>query len=79
MAHPHIRPVRWLIFVFGRHHAYMPFTDLLNYLDSQNLHTTFFIVGSRAISRPDILQAEFMSGHQVCRHRQCCSGVDPTE
>jgi Polysaccharide deacetylase len=40
-------------------------SDLLNYLDANNLKTTFFIVGSRAISRPDILAAEYMSGHQV--------------
>jgi len=40
-------------------------TDLLNYLNANKLKTTFFVVGSRAISRPDVLQAEYMSGHQV--------------
>lgn len=43
-------------------------TDLLNYLDANSLKTTWFIVGSRAISRPDILQAEYMSGHQLAVH-----------
>ncbi|KAG8824405.1 chitin deacetylase, partial [Serendipita sp. 399] len=33
-----------------------------------NLHTTFFVVGSRAISRQDILQAEYMQGHQLSVH-----------
>jgi hypothetical protein len=33
-----------------------------------NLHSTFFIVGSRAISRQDILQAEYMLGHQLSVH-----------
>lgn len=43
-------------------------SSLLNYLNANNLNTTFFIVGSRAISRPDILQAEYMSGHQLSVH-----------
>ena len=41
---------------------------LLDYLSQQNLKSTFFIVGSRAISRQDILQAEFMLGHQLSVH-----------
>ncbi|EJT97991.1 glycoside hydrolase/deacetylase [Dacryopinax primogenitus] len=41
---------------------------LLNYLQSVNLRSTFFVVGSRAISRPQILQDEYMLGHQVCVH-----------
>jgi peptidoglycan/xylan/chitin deacetylase (PgdA/CDA1 family) len=41
---------------------------LLDYLSSQNLKSTFFIVGSRAISRQDILQAEYMLGHQLSVH-----------
>jgi len=43
-------------------------SDLLNYINANGLNTTFFIVGSRAISRPDVLQAEYMSGHQLCVH-----------
>jgi peptidoglycan/xylan/chitin deacetylase (PgdA/CDA1 family) len=46
-----------------------PYTsDLVNYLGANNLKSTFFIVGSRAISRPDILQAEYMAGHQLSVH-----------
>jgi len=46
-----------------------PYTpDLLNFMDDVNIKSTFFIVGSRAISRPEILQAEFMAGHQLCVH-----------
>jgi len=41
---------------------------LLDYLSQENLKSTFFIVGSRAISRQDILQAEFMLGHQLSVH-----------
>jgi len=46
-----------------------PYTpDLLNYLDAANIKSTFFVVGSRAISRPQILQAEYMGGHQLSVH-----------
>lgn len=46
-----------------------PYTpDLLNYLDQNNIKSTFFVVGSRAISRPQILQAEYMGGHQLSVH-----------
>ncbi|KZT53815.1 carbohydrate esterase family 4 protein [Calocera cornea HHB12733] len=41
---------------------------LLNYMHQENLKSTFFIVGSRAISRPQILQDEYMLGHQLCVH-----------
>ena len=42
--------------------------DLLSYLDSVDLKTTFFIVGSRAISYPAILQEEYMAEHQLGVH-----------
>ncbi|KAG8905066.1 chitin deacetylase [Tulasnella sp. 403] len=42
--------------------------DLLNFMDDNKLKSTFFIVGSRAISRPNILQAEYMAGHQLSVH-----------
>ncbi|QRW07137.1 chitin deacetylase [Ceratobasidium sp. AG-Ba] len=46
-----------------------PYTpNLLQYLDQQQLKSTFFIVGSRAISRPQILQSEYMGGHQLSVH-----------
>ncbi|KAG9078174.1 chitin deacetylase [Ceratobasidium sp. 370] len=46
-----------------------PYTpNLLNYLDAAGIKSTFFCVGSRAISRPEILQAEYMGGHQLSVH-----------
>lgn len=46
-----------------------PYTpDLLQYLNEQDLKTTFFVVGSRAISYPALLQAEYMAGHQISVH-----------
>ena len=46
-----------------------PYTpNLLQYLDQHNLTTTFFVVGSRAISYPALLQQEYMSGHQLAVH-----------
>ncbi|CAD6975293.1 unnamed protein product, partial [Tilletia controversa] len=46
-----------------------PYTpQLLNYLDKNSLKATFFIVGSRAISRPQMVQFEHMDGHQLSVH-----------
>ncbi|KAI0308015.1 hypothetical protein B0F90DRAFT_1679448 [Multifurca ochricompacta] len=46
-----------------------PYTpDLLNYLDQVNLKSTFFVVGSRAISFPGLLQQEYLKGHQIAVH-----------
>lgn len=46
-----------------------PYTpQLLDYLEQQQLKTTFFIVGSRALSRQDILRYEYMNGHQLSVH-----------
>jgi peptidoglycan/xylan/chitin deacetylase (PgdA/CDA1 family) len=46
-----------------------PYTPrLLNLLNEQNLKSTFFIVGSRAISRPEMVQTEYMMGHQLSIH-----------
>ncbi|KAK7058333.1 chitin deacetylase [Paramarasmius palmivorus] len=42
--------------------------NLLQYLDEQKLHATFFVVGSRVISFPATLQTEYMSGHQIGVH-----------
>ncbi|OAV89892.1 hypothetical protein PTTG_00068 [Puccinia triticina 1-1 BBBD Race 1] len=41
---------------------------LLNYLDQQKLKTTFFVVGSRVLSRPAMLQYEYQTGHQISVH-----------
>lgn len=43
-------------------------TDLLAYLDQQAIKGTFFAVGSRVISRPALVQAEYLQGHQVAVH-----------
>jgi peptidoglycan/xylan/chitin deacetylase (PgdA/CDA1 family) len=42
--------------------------NLLQYLDSQTLKSTFFVVGSRVISFPITLQYEYISGHQIAVH-----------
>ncbi|KAI0095263.1 carbohydrate esterase family 4 protein [Irpex rosettiformis] len=42
--------------------------NLLNYLDQHNLKSTFFVVGSRAISYPALLQEEYLGQHQLCVH-----------
>lgn len=41
---------------------------LLRYLDQQKLKTTFFVVGSRVLSRPAMLQYEYQTGHQISIH-----------
>ncbi|KAI3481203.1 hypothetical protein L1887_56520 [Cichorium endivia] len=46
-----------------------PYTPtLLQYLNQNNLKSTFFVVGSRVISRPQMLQTEFQQGHQISVH-----------
>ncbi|WRT69090.1 uncharacterized protein IL334_006073 [Kwoniella shivajii] len=46
-----------------------PFTPLLlDYLDEQNIKSTFFLVGSRVLSRPEIVQSQYMSGHHLSVH-----------
>lgn len=46
-----------------------PYTPLLlDYLDQQKITTTFFVVGSRVLSRPQMLQSEFAAGHQISVH-----------
>lgn len=46
--------------------AYTP--KLLNWLSEKNLLATFFVVGSRVVSRPDILQRTYLDGHQISVH-----------
>ncbi|KIL70978.1 carbohydrate esterase family 4 protein [Amanita muscaria Koide BX008] len=43
-------------------------TQLLSYLDQVQLKSTFFVVGSRVISFPSILQAEYLDQHQIAVH-----------
>ena len=46
-----------------------PYTpNLTNYLDQVNLKATFFVVGSRVISYPALLQEEYLKGHQIAVH-----------
>ncbi|GAA99289.1 carbohydrate esterase family 4 protein [Mixia osmundae IAM 14324] len=46
-----------------------PYTPkLLNFLDANKIKSTFFVVGSRAISRPELLQYEHMDSHQLSVH-----------
>jgi len=42
--------------------------SLLQFLEQNDLHATFFSIGSRAIEAPDIFQYEFMTGHQIGVH-----------
>ncbi len=46
-----------------------PYTpNLTQYLDEVNLKATFFVVGSRVISYPALLQQEYLNGHQIAVH-----------
>ncbi|OSD04765.1 carbohydrate esterase family 4 protein [Trametes coccinea BRFM310] len=46
-----------------------PYSEkLLKYLDEKDLSATFFVVGSRVVSYPDILIAEYMAGHEIAVH-----------
>ena len=46
-----------------------PYTPkLLEYLNENNLKSTFFVVGSRVLSRPDMVQTEYTQGHQISVH-----------
>lgn len=45
--------------------------NLVNYLEEQNLKASFFIIGSRAVSRPDMVQSEYVLGHQIGGHTWC--------
>ncbi|KJA28096.1 carbohydrate esterase family 4 protein [Hypholoma sublateritium FD-334 SS-4] len=41
---------------------------LLTKLKEENLHATFFVVGSRVIERPALVIEEYMSGHEISVH-----------
>ncbi|EPQ27975.1 uncharacterized protein PFL1_04302 [Pseudozyma flocculosa PF-1] len=46
-----------------------PYTpQLLEYLNEHQLKSTFFVVGSRVLSRPEMLQLEYSAGHQISVH-----------
>ncbi|TFK28125.1 glycoside hydrolase/deacetylase [Coprinopsis marcescibilis] len=42
--------------------------ELLDYLDQERLKATFFVVGSRVLYLPEVLQAEHIRGHQIAIH-----------
>ncbi|KAI6041894.1 carbohydrate esterase family 4 protein [Pisolithus marmoratus] len=42
--------------------------QLLDYLSSINVTSTFFVVGSRVIERPQVLIEEYMTGHEIAVH-----------
>ncbi|KAG8860302.1 chitin deacetylase [Tulasnella sp. 330] len=46
-----------------------PYTPkLVSFLHDHNITATFYVVGSRAISRPQMLQTEYMLGHEISDH-----------
>jgi len=46
-----------------------PYTPkVLNYLEDKKLKATFFIIGSNAIDKPEILQATYIAGHEIALH-----------
>ncbi|OCH85209.1 carbohydrate esterase family 4 protein [Obba rivulosa] len=46
-----------------------PYSEkLLTYLNAKDIHATFFAVGSRVVSYPDILIEEYMTGHEISVH-----------
>ncbi|KAI6149879.1 carbohydrate esterase family 4 protein [Pisolithus tinctorius] len=42
--------------------------QLLDYLSSINVTSTFFVVGSRVVERPQVLVEEYMTGHEIAVH-----------
>ncbi|KAF8141609.1 carbohydrate esterase family 4 protein [Boletus edulis] len=42
--------------------------ELLDYLSTKNLLSTFFVVGSRVVERPQVLREEYMAGHEIAVH-----------
>jgi peptidoglycan/xylan/chitin deacetylase (PgdA/CDA1 family) len=46
-----------------------PYTPkVLQYLDEKNIKSTFFVVGSRAVERPQTLIEQYMAGHEIGIH-----------
>ncbi|RIB27823.1 Carbohydrate Esterase Family 4 protein [Gigaspora rosea] len=43
-------------------------TSVLDYLDTQNVKVTFFVIGSNVYENPEILQRAFKAGHQIAVH-----------
>ncbi|CAG8656550.1 20479_t:CDS:2 [Dentiscutata erythropus] len=43
-------------------------TSVLDYLDTQNIKVTFFVIGSNVYQNPEILQRAYKAGHQIGVH-----------
>ncbi|CAG8532464.1 9256_t:CDS:2 [Cetraspora pellucida] len=43
-------------------------TSVLDYLDTQNIKVTFFVIGSNVYTNPDILLRAYKAGHQIGVH-----------
>ncbi|CAG8497015.1 11133_t:CDS:2, partial [Scutellospora calospora] len=43
-------------------------TQVLDFLDTQNIRVTFFVIGSNVIQHPEILQRAYKAGHQIGVH-----------
>jgi peptidoglycan/xylan/chitin deacetylase (PgdA/CDA1 family) len=41
---------------------------LLNYMNTKGVKATFYVIGSNVMARPAMLQAEYMSGHEISIH-----------
>lgn len=52
---------------------------LLTYLAERDLKSTFFVVGSRVVSRPETLQYEYMAGNQISVHTWYDARLSHTE
>lgn len=48
---------------------------LLRYLESQDLHANFYLVGSRVYYRPEYVQYEYMTGHHLSVHTWSHGGI----
>ncbi|KIM26828.1 carbohydrate esterase family 4 protein [Serendipita vermifera MAFF 305830] len=49
---------------------------LLKYLESQNLHATFYLVGSKVLYRPEMVRYEYMTGHELSVHTWSHGGTN---
>lgn len=48
--------------------THSPAQNVLDFLNSKDIHATFFVVGSRVIERPRVLIEEYMAGHEISVH-----------
>jgi peptidoglycan/xylan/chitin deacetylase (PgdA/CDA1 family) len=65
-AKPDRRKLVCITFDDGPHQKYTP--ELLNFLSTEEVHATFFVLGCWAKQRPEILRRMAAEGHQVASH-----------